>query len=526
MNASSDLLSQKLRDAAELLRAGQKQEARRLLREALELDRNHLATWELLWRAVYNVREEMHCLNRILAIDPNHSAAKRRRNELLLSNRPSRRSSRKKQQEAAMLFVLFGMLVSILCIGIGGIALWRGGYLPFGFANLTATVLAENNASCQALIDRAIQASGAYCEGTGVNRVCYGNIMLQADLAQGASQRFAERGDIIPVHDLSRMTASPLNLMTQEWGIAVFKLMANLPRSLPGETVTMVVFGSATLENQSGDSDSLESFYFSSELGQIVCEKVPFDGLLINAPDGSGIRLRINGSELTVIGTASVKAIKNGEMEVTVYKGSARIVSQGEEQYVGAGQKSRVELGGENGAQSISPPSAPQPLSQQELNMACTLTGQYCSPAEIVPVSQEQARSQIESAITSTPTPTPTFTVTATASPTIFPTNTLFVFHVVSPTPRVSRTPTFTPTRTPTRTPALTRTFTPTATRTSTFTPTQPLTATFTPPTITFTPPTITFTPPYDHLHSYDHLHPDIHLYPNTISYQRSCRPF
>jgi hypothetical protein len=529
MNPSGASLNEKLRDAAELLRAGQKKEARRILREALEMDRNNLATWELLWRAVYNVREEMHCLNRILAIDPNHPAAKRRMEALRSASRASSRSSRKKQREAAVLLLLFGSLISILCLGIGGVALWRSGYIPFGFSNLTATAIAENNASCQVLIDRAIQASGSYCENTGANRVCYGNTMIEAELAQTASEQFAERGDIIPVRDLSRMTASPLNLTTQEWGIAVFKLIANLPRSLPGETVTMVVFGNATLDNRSGNSDSLESFYFSSELGQIVCEKVPFDGLLINSPDGSGIRLTVNGSELTLMGTASVKAIRNGEMEVTVYKGSARIVSNGEEQYVGAGQKSKVKLGGENGVESVSPPSPPESLSQQELNMACTMTGQFCTPAEIVPISEEQARNQIQSQITPTPTLTLTPTRTFTPSPTIFPTNTLLVLPVASPTRRATLTPTRTPTRTPgptptrTSTPTITRTptatatftrtntptqtFTPTATATftatTTFTPTSTFTATstFTPtgtftPTATFTPtPTFTFTP-------------------------------
>jgi len=83
--------------------------------------------------------------------------------------------------------------------------------------------------------------------------------------------------------------------------------MANLPRSLPGETVTLMLFGNTTLDNQ---SNNLEAFYFSSQLGQVVCDKVPFDGLKIDVPEGSGVQFKINGTELTLMGNASLKANK------------------------------------------------------------------------------------------------------------------------------------------------------------------------------------------------------------------------
>lgn len=511
MNNSGDPIGAKLRDAGEFLRAGQKKEARRVLREALDLDRNNLATWELLSRATYNVNEELHCLKRILAIDPNHAEAKRRL--AAIRSAPTgtpRSSSRKKDRGALILLLLLGSLVSLVCVSVAGFVLFRGGYLPFSSSsNLTATAVAERNASCQAVIDRAIQASGDSCGDTGSNRVCYGNTTIKADLQPGVTQRFSERGDIIPVGDLSRLTASPLNLDGKEWGIAVFKLIANLPRSLPGETVTMVVFGNATLDNVSGDSENLESFYFSSELGQIVCEKVPFDGMMISSPDGSGIRFKVNGAELTLMGSASIKAIKNGNMEISVYKGSARVVANGQEQYVGAGEKSRVQLGGENGTESISAPSEPEPLSQEEMNMACTMTGQYCSQAEITPVSVAQAQSLIESQITSTPTLTLTSTVTVTPSATIQPTNTLLILPSITPsrtrtptrTPTLSRTPGPSPTitRTPTRTntPTQTRTPTQTNTLTQTNTPTRTNTPTFTATSTPSNTPTPTNTPTF-----------------------------
>lgn len=498
INDYESSLDRLLREAADHLNAGEKDEAREVLREALALDQDNLSTWELLWRAAYTPREEMVSVKRILSLDPKHAEAKKRLSALQAagvgksvseprSSPVTRRpAARQKRRQAGTLLLLLGTFISLICVGITGLALYRGGYLPFGLAaNLTATALAERNASCQALIDRTIQASENFCTNTTSNTACYGNNTLQADLAPDAAQRFSERGDIIAVDRLRRLSASPLNLERNEWGIAVFKVIANLPRSLPGETVTMVVFGNATLENQSEDGTGLESFYFSSELGQIVCEKIPFDGLMVTSPDGSGIRFSINGAELTLMGNANIKAIKNGEMEVSVYQGSAHITANGEEQYFGAGQKVSVQLGGENGTEAVGGPSEPESISVEEMTMACTLTGDYCSPADIVPVSAEQAQAEIQNAITPTPTPLATSTMTRTPSPTEPPTYT----HVVLPPPTFTRTRTPLPTltRTPTRTPA------PTATITRTSTP-RPPTATSTPTSTATnaTPPTPT----------------------------------
>lgn len=472
----SNSQDEKLRDAAQYLSAGQTLDARKLLREVLSNDRNNLEGWELLLQVSNNTKEEVFCLNRILEIDPDHATARQRLNKIQSVSRSkpaSRTTPRKKRQQSTILFLMLGAFIAATCVSIGGFALYRGGYIPFAPpSDRTATAIAQKNTSCQLLIDQAIQASGSYCDNTGSNKVCYGNINLNADLAPNATERFSERGDIITVNELRRLSASPLDLESNEWGIAVFKIIANLPRSLPGETVTMVVFGNATLDNDSGGSESLESFYFSSELGQISCEQVPFDGLMITSPDGSGVRFMINGAELTLMGDASINAVRNGEMEVSLYRGSARIVSNGEEQYFGAGQKVKVKLGGDKGDKAVSGPSEPEPLSEKELDMACTLLGQFCLEDEIILISEDQAQDEVQSGITSTPTLVPTRTLSPTPSSTIPPTNTLLVLPSSTGSPEPTFTPTKTKTPAPTKTPGPTRT--PTSTNIPTFTPAPP----------------------------------------------------
>lgn len=372
-------------------------------------------------------------------------------------HRPAlRRNKQKKKDQTTLLLFFFFLFFPTLCAGALGFAFFRAGYIPSVVSyNLTATALAKNNAGCRALIEKAMQVSNNTCDQIDSNKVCYGNDTITAEFAPGTTQQLLARGDIADINQVRRLSASPLKLDSGEWGVAVLKVIANLPRSQPGQTVTMIVFGNTTLDNQ---SDNLESFFFSSELGQIVCDKVPDDGIMISVPKGEGVRFTVNGSELTLAGDASMKAVRNGKMEVSLFEGSGRIVSDGHEEYFGAGQQVNVQLGGENGTESVGPPSEPESLSQEDLDTACALTGQFCSPDEIAFVSSDEAQNNIkeELGIVSTQTATLTFTPTLTPSPTVTATNTLLVLPSWTPSkgpptqtaaPRNTRTPAKTPTR-------------------------------------------------------------------------------
>jgi hypothetical protein len=264
--------------------------------------------------------------------------------------------------------------------------------------------------------------------------------------------------------------------------------------------VTMVVFGNTVLDNQSGN---LEAFYFFSQLGRIVCEKALTEGLLITMPDGAGIKFMVNGTELTLMGNASLTATRNGEMEVSMHSGSGVILADGVEQTFSAGEKVSVPLGGPSGADAIGPPSAPEPLSDEEREEICTLTGEQC-PQE-GPGGTPSTAGPTLPGRTPTATRTATRTPTRTTTPSPSMTNTLFYKTLTAsrtPTTAPTVANTFTQTPLPTRTPRPTRTlrptstpgggggptntpiYTATATRTSTatYTPTQTLT-----PTQTFT---------------------------------------
>lgn len=421
-------------------------------------------------------------------------------------------SNGKKTKQSEIFVFVFFMLLTMLCAVFFGFIAYQGGLFDnvLFSASMTRTAVAENNATCQLLIRKAMEASGEYCDEIDSNKACYGNNTLKADLVAGSTEQFAERGDVIGVEKLQRIVASPLKPESNEWGIAVLKVLANLPRSLPGQTITMVVFGNTTLNNQGGN---LESFFFSSELGQIQCEKVPDDGIMISVPDGEGVSFIVNGAELTLMGDASITAQSNGKMEVNLYDGVGRIISDGQEEVFGAGQQVSVQLGGENGTDSIGAPSDPISISQDDLDTACSLTGQYCQQSQITPVPADQIQQILNEGLGITATPTnsatptrpptatitsaPTFLILPSRTPTRAPTNTRVLTVVATRTPtRVpTRTitpggPTFTPTRTPTRTltPTRTNTLTSTNTRTPTVTPGGPTFTRTNTPTLTRTP--------------------------------------
>ena len=373
----------------------------------------------------------------------------------------------------------------IVCVGLFGLALYRA-FIPSTGGNETAS--GGSNITCQELIERALQASGDSCDQIGSNQVCYGNNTLTAEL--NSAGEFAQEGDVVSVADLRRLAASPLSLSNEEWGIAVFKVLANLPRSLPGETITMVVFGNTTLDNP---SNNLQTFYFSSTLGQILCDEVPFDGLMITMPDGAGVSFVINGAEMTLMGNASISATQNGSMEVSMYSGSAYISANGGSEFVTAGESTSMDLGGPNGTSAVSPPSPPVPLSSEELELSCTLTGQFCSDQEITPVSPGDAVSTLLAQLGVTPNPTATTIIppalTSSFTPSITLTPSLSATPSRTLTPSLTRTRTATPTRTTTGTrtptPSITATFsgslTATSTRTNTRTHTSTSTGTITP---------------------------------------------
>ncbi len=501
-----------LEAAARALKTGRIKEARDILRGVIAREPGNVKAWELVYQACVNDEERIYSLNAILKLAPADRMAQEKLAALQAAARsepipgdnfkePDTKPLKKAKKRRSSLALVGGFvgIAGLACVVLWVAVFYRSGAIPFRLpADRTLTVLAVGEADCQALIERAMSASSDLCDRVGSDQACYGNNTVSARLVPGTAQQFAVPGDIVGINQIQSISASMLNPVLNQWGIAIFKVISNLPRSLPGETVTMVVFGNTTLEN----SGSLETYYFYSGLGQVSCAQVPFDGLMVTMPEGTGIRFTVNGSELTLMGNASLRAHQNGSMDITLYSGSGSIVSQGQQQVFTAGQSVSVPLGGPNGTDPVGPPTTPQALSRDDLDVACSLTGSYCDPANITPVASDAAAQSMQTANaptrTSTPTPSLTRTPSATASPTATRTAT------ATATPTASSSPTATRTATRTASPTRTRTRTPSPLPPDTLTPSATAT-----PTGTLATPTSTSTPtatvhPHCHVHDRD----------------------
>ncbi|MBI5667075.1 MAG: SH3 domain-containing protein [Chloroflexi bacterium] len=110
-------------------------------------------------------------------------------------------------------------------------------------------VLAQDN-SCAVLVQQALGAVQDACVQTGRNQACYGNISLTATPRERAQDfTFEQQGDLVNVADIDTLRLQSLDPAENIWGIALMKVQANLPDTLPGQNVTFLLFGDVEIQN-------------------------------------------------------------------------------------------------------------------------------------------------------------------------------------------------------------------------------------------------------------------------------------
>jgi len=111
------------------------------------------------------------------------------------------------------------------------------------------------------LIDRVLLELEENCTGLGRNSACYGYTRVAATFNRAVEEAFfsqpADRADIIVLESLS---TAPLSLDSEEWGVALMNIQANLPGTLPGQSVTFILFGDATVVNAVPEEEAAPPF--------------------------------------------------------------------------------------------------------------------------------------------------------------------------------------------------------------------------------------------------------------------------
>ncbi|MEL6407186.1 MAG: hypothetical protein AAFR81_22630 [Chloroflexota bacterium] len=187
--------------------------------------------------------------------------------------------------------------------------------------------------ACPIDLDLILEAVTDSCDGVERNEVCYGNVRVESELLDDEVV-FDNAGDIIPVSELVTLTTSPFDEETDEWGIALFRVQANLPDTLPGQNVTILAFGDTELIPEAPASDdqaqTMNVFSLTTGIGQPTCNDIPEGGVVIQNPADTEITMIINGFQVTMGSTALFTATTPNDLSFTTLDGTVTITDDAE----------------------------------------------------------------------------------------------------------------------------------------------------------------------------------------------------
>jgi hypothetical protein len=199
--------------------------------------------------------------------------------------------------------------------------------------------------ACPTLVEAALQAVDTACNGLGRGEACYGHSRVEVtSWDEAAELPFHLPADRVPLLDLRRLATAPLNLDAEEWGVAVLSLQTAVEGALPGQAVTFLLMGDTTLENavppEEPASDDgfgpMQAVYFASGMGRPACHDAP-SALVVQAPSGTEVALRINDLDLTlgstiVVATTTIPSPRGDVpvMVVALVQGHVNILLNGQ----------------------------------------------------------------------------------------------------------------------------------------------------------------------------------------------------
>lgn len=115
---------------------------------------------------------------------------------------------------------------------------------------LSVSIAAAQDPICTEIVDRALTAVQDACASTARNQACYGYVSIQAVPRFGTLEfAFDTQGDVANVVDIESMRLRPYDPVDKTWGVSLMQIQADLPDALPGQNVTMLLFGDTEITN-------------------------------------------------------------------------------------------------------------------------------------------------------------------------------------------------------------------------------------------------------------------------------------
>lgn len=115
---------------------------------------------------------------------------------------------------------------------------------------IDSSSLAAQQAACPLIVEQALQTTDTACGGIGRNQACYGNFRVEAQAHEGVETPILQSvGDVASLNDIRRLDLTGMDTISGAWGVALLRIQASLPDTLPGQNVTMLIFGDVQFEN-------------------------------------------------------------------------------------------------------------------------------------------------------------------------------------------------------------------------------------------------------------------------------------
>lgn len=178
-----------------------------------------------------------------------------------------------------------------------------------GYTQITA----QGGSTCPGTIENALQDVGNNCGGLDRNSACYGYDSVMATFTDTKpSGFFTLPSDRAGLTDLQGITTAPLDQALNQWGVALLSVQANLPDTLPGQSVVFMVVGGTQIENAVAPEDAFQTagtasvtlqigadLYFEADMISNVVGSIPAGTSLTAdavSEDGQWVRVAYQGT--------------------------------------------------------------------------------------------------------------------------------------------------------------------------------------------------------------------------------------
>lgn len=163
-------------------------------------------------------------------------------------------------------------------------------------------IVQAQSSLCGAIVEDALSFVDDYCDGLDPNSACYGASDVQSTTVEQPrpDNFFDSPGDRARLVQLTEISPQPLIIGKGEFGVALLNLQADVPDTIPGQSVLFLLTGGARLTNEveedNDEQEPFQAFYFLPGIGDADCyEAEPM--LTIQTPEDVSVNFTFNGVE-------------------------------------------------------------------------------------------------------------------------------------------------------------------------------------------------------------------------------------